>query len=36
MRILRDAWTSWHHLPLKHAGQAVARSQCPNAAPRVC
>ena len=27
MRILRDAWTSWHHLPTKHAGQAVARSR---------
>ena len=25
MRTLRDAWASWHHLPTKHAGQAVAR-----------
>jgi hypothetical protein len=25
MRGLRDAWLSWHSLPVKHAGQ----SQCP-------
>ena len=37
MRVLRDAWVSWHHLPTKHAaGQAVALSQCCNAVPRVC